>query len=126
MPFKIYYFPAHIVIEFTNIVVALRLIAALILWVWLYVIALLLSHYNGTPVLRLGLSGGDTRFDVLLNNGHMLASSSQAASSPPSSRRLVSSHHRRTPKHPIFWLEPSETIADTAVTHFILRTKDTQ
>ena len=47
MPFKVYYFPAHIVIEFTNIVVALRLIAALILWVWLYVIALLLSHYNG-------------------------------------------------------------------------------
>jgi len=47
MPFKVYYFPAHIVIEFTNIVVALRLIAALTLWVWLYVIALLLSHYNG-------------------------------------------------------------------------------
>ena len=47
MPFKVYYFPAHIVIEFTNIVVALRLIAAFILWVWLYVIALLLSHYNG-------------------------------------------------------------------------------
>jgi len=47
MPFKVHYFPAHIVIEFTNIVVALRLIAAFILWVWLYVIALLLSHYNG-------------------------------------------------------------------------------
>ena len=47
MPFKVYYFPAHIVIEFINIVVALRLIAAFILWVWLYVIALLLSHYNG-------------------------------------------------------------------------------
>jgi len=47
MPFKVYYFPAHIVIEFTNIVVALRLIAAFVLWVWLYVIALLLSHYNG-------------------------------------------------------------------------------
>ena len=47
MPFKVYYFPTHIVIEFINIVAALRLIAALILWVWLYVIALLLSHYNG-------------------------------------------------------------------------------
>jgi len=47
MPFKVHYFPAHIVIEFTNIVVALRLIAALVLWVWLYIIALLLSHYNG-------------------------------------------------------------------------------
>ena len=47
MPFKVHYFPAHIVIEFTNIVVALRLIAAFVLWVWLYVIALLLSHYNG-------------------------------------------------------------------------------
>ena len=47
MPFKVHYFPAHVVIEFTNIVVALRLIAAFILWVWLYVIALLLSHYNG-------------------------------------------------------------------------------
>ena len=47
MPFKVHYFPAHIVIEFTNIVVALRLIAAFILWVWLYVVASLLSHYNG-------------------------------------------------------------------------------
>jgi len=47
MPFKVYYFPAHIVIEFINVVVALRLIAAFILWVWLYVVALLLSHYNG-------------------------------------------------------------------------------
>ena len=47
MPFKVYYFPAYIVIEFTNLVVALRLIATFILWVWLYVIALLLSHYNG-------------------------------------------------------------------------------
>src|SRR5712671_6045175 len=42
MPFKVHYFPAHVVIEFTNIVVALRLIAAFILWVWLYVITLLL------------------------------------------------------------------------------------
>src|SRR5712672_1325301 len=47
MPFKVHHYPAHIVIEFTNIVVALRLIAAFVLWVWLYVIALLLSHYNG-------------------------------------------------------------------------------
>jgi len=47
MPFKVHYFPYHIVIEFTNIVVALRLIAAFILWVWLYAVALLLSHYNG-------------------------------------------------------------------------------
>jgi len=47
MPFKFHYQTEHIVIEFTNIVVALRLIAALILWVWLYAITLLLSHYNG-------------------------------------------------------------------------------
>ena len=47
MPFKVYYLPTHIVIKFTNIVVALRLIAAFVLWVWLYVITLLLSHYNG-------------------------------------------------------------------------------
>jgi len=47
MPFKFHYHAKHIVIEFTNIVVALRLIAAVILWVWLYTIAQLLSHYNG-------------------------------------------------------------------------------
>jgi len=47
MPFKFHYHVEHIVIEFTNIVIAVRLIAALILWVWLYAIALLLSHYNG-------------------------------------------------------------------------------
>jgi len=47
MPFKFHYHVEHIVIEFTNIVVALRLIAAVILWFWLYTIALLLSHYNG-------------------------------------------------------------------------------
>jgi len=35
------------VIEFTNIVVALQIIAALVLWTWLYVVALLLLHYNG-------------------------------------------------------------------------------
>ena len=47
MPFKVHYFPAHIVIEFTNLVVALRLIAAFILWTWLHTVALLLSHYDG-------------------------------------------------------------------------------
>ena len=47
MPFKFHYHVKYIMIEFTNIVVALRLIAAFVLWVWLYVIALLLSHYNG-------------------------------------------------------------------------------
>ena len=47
MPFKFHYHAKYIVIEFTNIVAALQLIAALTLWVWLYAIALLLSHYNG-------------------------------------------------------------------------------
>jgi len=47
MPFKFHLHAEHIVIEFTNIVVALRLIAAFVLWVWTYAIALLLSHYNG-------------------------------------------------------------------------------
>jgi len=47
MPFKVHYSAEHIVIEFTNIVVALQLIATFVLWVWLYVVALLLSHYNG-------------------------------------------------------------------------------
>ena len=47
MPFKFHYHVEYIVIEFTNIVAALQLIAALTLWVWLYAIALLLSHYNG-------------------------------------------------------------------------------
>jgi len=47
MPFKFHRHVEHIVIEFTNIVVAIRLIAGLILWVWLYAIALLLSHFNG-------------------------------------------------------------------------------
>ena len=47
MPFKFHYHVEHIVIEFTNIVAVLRLIAAFTLWVWLYVVALLLSHYNG-------------------------------------------------------------------------------
>jgi len=47
MPFKWHYHVEHIVIEFTNIVVALQLIVAFALWIWLYAIALLLSHYNG-------------------------------------------------------------------------------
>ena len=47
MPFKAHYHVKHIVIEFTDIVVALRLIVAFVLWVWLYAVALLLSHYNG-------------------------------------------------------------------------------
>jgi len=47
MPFKFHCHVEHIVIEFTNLVVAVRLIVALALWVWLYAVALLLSHYNG-------------------------------------------------------------------------------
>ena len=47
MPFKFHYHVEHLVIEFTNLVVAIRLIVALALWTWLYAIALLLSHYNG-------------------------------------------------------------------------------
>ena len=46
MPFKLHYHVEYIVIEFTNLVVAVRLIVALALWTWLYTIALLLSHYN--------------------------------------------------------------------------------
>jgi len=47
MPFKLHFHVEYIVIEFTNIVIALRLIVAVILWFWLYAIALLLSHYRG-------------------------------------------------------------------------------
>jgi len=47
MPFKVHYHPEFVVVEFINIVIALRLIAAFVLWVWLYAVALLLSHYNG-------------------------------------------------------------------------------
>ena len=47
MPFKVHYHVENIVIEFTNLVVAVRLITAFALWVWLYAVALLLSHYNG-------------------------------------------------------------------------------
>jgi len=47
MPFKVHYHIERIVIEFTNIVVALRLIAAIVLWVWLHAVATLLAHYTG-------------------------------------------------------------------------------
>jgi len=47
MPFKVTYSAEQVVVDFENIVVALRLIAAVTLWVWLYVIANLLSHYSG-------------------------------------------------------------------------------
>ena len=47
MPFKLHYHVEFLVIEFTNIVVALRLIATFILWTWLHAVAVLLSHYNG-------------------------------------------------------------------------------
>jgi len=47
MPFKVTYELKQVVIDFENIVVALRLIAAVTLWVWLYTIANLLSHYSG-------------------------------------------------------------------------------
>jgi len=46
MPFKVTYSVTHLVVDFENIVVALRLIAAFILWVWLYAIANLLAHYS--------------------------------------------------------------------------------
>ena len=41
MPFKVHYHVEHIVIKFAELVVAF------VLWVWLYVVALLLLHYNG-------------------------------------------------------------------------------
>jgi len=47
MPFKVTYSIDQIVVDFENIVIALRLIAAFILWVWLYAIANLLAHYSG-------------------------------------------------------------------------------
>jgi len=47
MPFKVTYSIQQVVVDFENIVVALRLIAAVMLWVWLYAIANLLSHYSG-------------------------------------------------------------------------------
>jgi len=47
MPFKVMYSLEQVVLDFKNIVVALRLITALMLWVWLYVVSSLLSHYTG-------------------------------------------------------------------------------
>jgi len=47
MPFKVTYFIQQVVVDFENIVIALRLIAAFTLWVWLYAIANLLVHYTG-------------------------------------------------------------------------------
>jgi len=47
MPFKVSYSIEQVVIDFENIVIVLRLIAAVTLWVWLYTIANILSHYSG-------------------------------------------------------------------------------
>ena len=47
MPFKVTYSTKQLIVDFHHIVVALRLIAAFILWVWLYTIANLLAHYSG-------------------------------------------------------------------------------
>ena len=47
MPFKVSYSIEQVIVDFENIVVALRLIAAFVLWVWLYVVASLLAHYSG-------------------------------------------------------------------------------
>ena len=47
MPFKVTYSLEQVVLDFENIVVALRLITALTLWVWLYAVSNLLVHYTG-------------------------------------------------------------------------------
>jgi len=47
MPFKVTYSAKQVIVDFHNIVIALRLIAAFTLWVWLYTIANLLAHYSG-------------------------------------------------------------------------------
>ena len=47
MPFKVTYSIEQVVVDFNNIVVALRHIAALMLWVWLYTVSNLLAHYTG-------------------------------------------------------------------------------
>jgi len=47
MPFKVLYMHEELVIDFTNIVIVLQLISVLTLWVWLYAIVQLLSHYSG-------------------------------------------------------------------------------
>ena len=41
------YSAEQIIVDFQNVVVALRLIAAFTLWVWLYAVANLLTHYSG-------------------------------------------------------------------------------
>ena len=47
MPFKVTYSIERVVMDFNNIVVALRHIAAFTLWVWLYAVSSLLVHYTG-------------------------------------------------------------------------------
>jgi len=47
MPFKVTYSTEQVIMDFHNIVVALRLIAAFILWVWLHAVANLLAHLPG-------------------------------------------------------------------------------
>jgi len=49
MPIKFMYTSEQLIVDFQDIVVALQLIVALTLWVWLYVVALLLTHLP-TPV----------------------------------------------------------------------------
>jgi len=43
MPFKVTYSIERVIVDFKNIVIALRLIAAFALWVWLYAVANLLA-----------------------------------------------------------------------------------
>jgi len=47
MPFKVTYSAEQVVMDFINIIVALRHIAAFTLWVWLYAVLNLLAHYQG-------------------------------------------------------------------------------
>src|SRR5712672_961980 len=47
MPFKVTCSIDQVIVDFENIVVALQLIAAFTLWVWLYAVANLLAHYSG-------------------------------------------------------------------------------
>jgi len=47
MPFKVTYSAEQVVVDFYNIVIALRHIAAFTLWVWLYAVSNLLAHYTG-------------------------------------------------------------------------------
>src|SRR5712675_998833 len=116
MPFKVHYFPAHIVIEFINIVVALRLIAAFVLWAWLYVVALLLSHYNGPLYFDRYLAAVTSDSTYLLNTSscwHRQARQHPLPNSRLSRYRLLRTH----PQIPIYsgW-NPLKPIADTVVT----------